>query len=179
MLLLIVSIFLGLLSILNKVFLYLGRKSGWISGMVIGLLSGFYFWAIDLRILGIAELGFFIVMLYGYIRRTDPLKEKSFHINIIMSILTLIMCYFLFVGSLTIIQTLSSLAFIWGGFLLSTPYKVLGWASFIIAHALTSFASFHELQLIFAYLQIISALICAYAFIKIVIQKNTPKIDTI
>ena len=174
LMLLAASIFLGLLSIFNKVFLFFGKKSGWISGMLIGLLSGFYFWSIDLKILAIAELGFFIVMFYGYVRRKHPSKEKILHINIVMSVLTLLLCVLFFTGYLTLLQAVSSLSFIWGGFLLSTIHKSLGWLVFVLAHAATSYASFYENQLIFTGLQMMSAFVCLYAFMcSLALQKGS------
>lgn len=165
MILLGAQIFLGLLSIANKLLLFLGRKSGWLAGMAIGLLSGFYFWAVGLKILAIAELGFFAVMFYGYILRVNPSKQKIFHINIVMSGLTILLCFFLFTGYLTIIQAISSLSFIWGGYLLSTTHKASGWLIFVVAHVTLFTASFHEQQYVFAGLQVISGLICVYALL--------------
>jgi hypothetical protein len=160
------AIFLGLLSVLNKILLLLGRKSGWASGMAIGLLSGFYFWAIGLKILAVAELGFFVVMLYGYLLHVSPSKKGMLHINLVMSALSVFLCYFLFTGYLTLVEAISSLSFIWGGYLLSSTQKELGWLLFVVAHAATSYASFHAEQHIFAALQVASAIICIYAAIK-------------
>jgi hypothetical protein len=157
------SIFLGLLSVANKVLLLLNRKSGWLSGMAIGLISGFYFWFIGLKILAIAELGFFIVMLYGYLRRERPSLRQTFKINLILSGLTLLLCYFLFVGALTAVETLSSLSFIWGGYLLAIDKKVWGWLLLLLAHAATAIASFYAGQTLFTGLQTVSGLVCAYA----------------
>jgi len=140
--------------------------------MAIGLLSGFYFWAIDLKILAIAELGFFIVMLYGYVRHVNPSKERMLHINLVMSALTVLLCYFFFTGYLTFIEAISSLSFIWGGYLLSTTHKTYGWLLFTIAHVATSYASFFHDQYIFAGLQILSALVCVYAIFVLPTQKT-------
>lgn len=167
---LLAGIGFGLLSIYNKIALFLGKKSGWISGMAIGLLSGFYFWAIGLKILAIAEFGFFIVMFYGYVRHTDPSKERMFQINIVMSVLTLLLCFFLFTGFLTLIETTSSLSFIWGGYFLSTVQKSLGWFFLLVAHVTTALASFHNQQVIFSGLQVISALVCVYALLSFLIK---------
>ncbi len=166
------GIFFGVLSVYNKIALFLGRKSGWFSGMAIGLLSGFYFWAIGLKILAVAEFGFFIVMLYGYVRHVSPSKERLIQINIVMSVLTLLLCYFLFAGYLTIIEAVSSLSFIWGGYLISTTQKSLGWFFFITAHIATGVAGYYSGQVVFAGLQAISGLVSAYAFLQTVIRKN-------
>lgn len=169
---LLAGIFFGVLSIYNKIVLFLGRKSGWLSGMAIGLLSGFYFWAIGLKILAVAEFGFFIVMLYGYVRHVNPSKERLLQINIVMSVLTLLLCYFLFAGYLTLIETVSSLSFIWGGYLISTTRKSLGWFFFITAHVATATAAFFSQQAVFAGLQVIFALVSVYAFGAFLLRKN-------
>ena len=166
------GVFFGVLSIYNKVTLFLGQKSGWFSGMAIGLLSGFYFWAIGLKILAIAEFGFFIVMLYGYVRHVHPSKERMLQINIVMSILTLLLCYFLFTGYLTLIETISSLSFIWGGYLISTAHKSLGWFFFITAHVATGAAAFFAGQVVFAGLQMVSGLVSVYAFLQMLLRKD-------
>lgn len=169
---LLAGIFFGLLSIYNKVTLFLGKKSGWMSGMAIGLLSGFYFWAIGLKILAIAEFGFFIVMLYGYIRQVKPSQKRLLQINIVMSVLTLLLCYFLFAGYLTLIETVSSLSFIWGGYLISTTQRALGWFFFVVAHVATGVAAFYSGQIVFAGLQAISGLVSVYALIQNSLRKK-------
>jgi hypothetical protein len=161
--LLALSIFLAVLSVVNKILLAFNKRSGWTSGIVIGLASAVYFYLIDLRILSVAELGFFLVMLYGYIAHTNPSKQKTLVINIVISGLSLLLCLFLFAGYLTIIETISSISFIWGGYLLTTSRRWLGWMLFIIAHISTSIVSFHAQQTIFASLQIVSALVCVCA----------------
>lgn len=166
------GIFFGVLSIYNKITLFLGKKSGWMSGMAIGLLSGFYFWAIGLKILAIAEFGFFLVMLYGYVRQVKPSQERLLQINIVMSVLTLLLCYFLFAGYLTLIETVSSLSFIWGGYLISTTQRSLGWFFFVTAHIATGVAAFYSGQVIFAGLQGISGLISVYALLQTSLRKN-------
>ncbi|MDR3549261.1 MAG: hypothetical protein P4M11_13535 [Candidatus Pacebacteria bacterium] len=161
--LLALSIFLAVLSVANKILLAFNKRSGWTSGIVIGLASAVYFYLIGLRILSVAELGFFLVMLYGYITHVSPSKQKTLAINIIISSLSVLLCLFLFAGYLTVIETISSISFIWGGYLLTTPRRWLGWVLFIIAHVSTSIVSFHAQQTIFASLQIVSALVCICA----------------
>lgn len=163
--LLALSIFLAVLSIVNKLLLAFDRKSGWTSGIVIGLVSALYFFIINLRILSIAELGFFLVMLYGYLTRTAPSQKETLAVNIIISSISILLCYYLFVGYLTIAEVISSLSFIWGGYLLATSYRRFGWLLFIVAHISTSIASSYVQQFAFADLQIASALVCAYALV--------------
>lgn len=169
---LLAGIFFGVLSIYNKIALILGRKSGWMSGMAIGLLSGFYFWAIGLKILAVAEFGFFIVMLYGYVRQVKPSQERLLQINAVMSALTLLLCYFLFAGYLTLIETVSSLSFIWGGYLISTTQQSLGWFFFVAAHLATGIAAFYSGQVVFAGLQGVSGLVSVYAFLQTALYKS-------
>jgi len=160
-----VSIFLGLLSVVNKVLLFLEKKSGWMSGIVIGLTSGFYFWAIGLKILAVAEFGFFVVMLYGYLKQTRPSLRVTFWINVILTALSIFLCYFLFTGVLTVFETISSLSFIWGGYQLAIQQKAFGWFLFLLAHATLATNSFYLEQTIFASLQVVSGLVCIYAMV--------------
>jgi hypothetical protein len=92
--LLALSIFLAVLSVVNKLLLAFDRKSGWTSGIVIGLVSALYFFIIHLRILSIAELGFFLVMLYGYLTRTTPTRKETLVVSIIISSISILLCYY-------------------------------------------------------------------------------------
>ena len=167
------SIFLGLLSVVNKILLFLERKSGWVSGIAIGLTSGFYFWAIGLKILAVAEFGFFLVMLYGYIKHTRPSLTVTFWMNLILSIISIFLCYLLFTGALTLIETISALSFIWGGYELAVKHKLFGWLLLLLAHGTTATASFYAGQTVFVGLQVISALICVYAIIVIFMRRSS------
>ena len=166
------SVFLGLLSVVNKVLLFLEKKSGWMSGIVIGLTSGFYFWAIDLKILAVAEFGFFIVMLYGYIKQTRPSLRVTFWINLVLTALSIFLCYFFFAGVLTIFETISALSFIWGGYQLAIDKKVFGWLLFLSAHVTLSTNAFYAEQTIFAWLQVVSALVCIYAIFISLLRRS-------
>lgn len=162
----ILSIFLGFISVVNKILLFLERKSGWISGMSIGLISGFYFWVIGLKILAVAEFGFFLVMLYGYARHSRQKLRVAIWINLTLSIISFSLCYFLFSGAFTLIETISSLSFIWGGHQLAVKRKPFGWLLILLAHATTATASFYVGQTTFAGLQVISGLVCFYALVN-------------
>ncbi len=107
--LLALSLFLAVLSVVNKALLAFNRTSGWTSGIVIGLVSAYYFYIIDLRILAIAELGFFLVMLYGYVTPIKPSRSQTISVNVIISCISILLCYFLFANNLTVIETVSSL----------------------------------------------------------------------
>lgn len=159
------SIFLGLLSVANKILLFLEKKSGWMSGIAIGLISGFYFWVIDLKILGVAEFGFFLVMLYGYLRHTRPSLRTTIWINAVLSVISISLCYFLFIGVLTVIETISALSFIWAGYLLAIEKRVSGWFLMLLAHAATATVSFYAGQTLFAGLQVISGIVCVCAMV--------------
>jgi hypothetical protein len=157
------SVFLGVLSIFNKILLFIERKSGWTSGMVIGVLSAVYFYLIDLRILAVAEVGFFVVMLHGYIRQVKPSKQNALLISVVLSAISVLLCYALFVGYITAVETVASLSFIWGGYQLATGGKAPGWVLLLVAHVTTSIASFYAQQTVFAALQTLSAAVCVYA----------------
>ncbi len=156
------SLPVSLFSILNKIYLVKGKRSGWLWGALVGLSSTVYFFLIDLKILSIAEIGFLIVMLYGYIVHDKESKNLSLYANIILSLISIVLTVLLFKNYLTAIEAISSLAFIWGGYYLANRKKVLGWTFFILAHLATAFSSLDKGQLIFSILQIVSALICVY-----------------
>lgn len=73
---------------------------------------------------------------------------------------------FLFTGILTLVETMSALSFIWGGYALAIDRKIFGWIFLIVAHIATAISSFYiGKQFIFAGLQIISTIVCLYALV--------------
>src|SRR5687768_7892771 len=109
------AIFLGLLSIANKLLLLRGQSAGWITGMIIGAISWLYFYLIELEILALAEAGFFLVMLAGYLsglNRDSKGITRAF--NTLLTGVLAAISVVLFAGMLTVYQICSSLAFIWG-----------------------------------------------------------------
>ena len=169
----LLSLPVSLFSILNKIFLVKGKRSGWLWGAMVGLSSTIYFFLIGLKILSIAEIGFLIIMIYGYIVHTKANKKLSLYASIILSLISIILAILLFKNYLTNIETVSSLAFIWGGYYLADKKVEIGWILFIIAHLSTSFSSFNKGQLIFSLLQLVSASICIYGLI--ILRKNNNK----
>lgn len=163
---LILSIPVSLFSILNKLFLVLNRRSGWLWGAVVGLSSAVYFFLINLKILSIAEFGFLIVMVYGYLTHNKSSKKLSLYINIVLSSVSVVLAVLFFKNYLTTIETVSSLCFIWGGYYLANKKAALGWVLFLVAHITTSYSGLHKNQTLFAGLQIVSALICLYGLLN-------------
>jgi hypothetical protein len=159
------SLPVSLFSILNKVYLVLGKRSGWFWGAMVGLSSTIYFFLIGLKILSIAEIGFLIVMIYGYINHHRDEQKLSLYTSLLLSFISLVLAVLLFTNYLTIIETTSSLAFIWGGYTLANRNYRSGWFLFIVAHTATSISSLNKGQQIFSILQIVSALICLYGFV--------------
>lgn len=166
------SVFLGILSVINKFLLYLRIPSGWVSGMAIGILSSYYFYSIGLPIIAISEFGFFLVMLYGFIFDRKLTKNIEAWINAILTIITAILLISLFEGLLQVFEFISAASFIWGGYALSTTWRRIGWLLLINAHLATSLASNEKGQLVFSLLQLISAAVCIWAML--VPQKPAP-----
>jgi hypothetical protein len=163
---LILSVILGMLSVINKILLLRGQLSGWISGMIIGVVSSFFFYVIGLKIIALAEVGFFLVMLFGYASHSKSYDGNAIRIfNIVMTGILLGLSAVLFTGKLTIYQLASSLSFIWGGYALAVSRVVSGWAFLMIAHIATSLAAYVAAQQIFAGLQVASAVVCLYGLV--------------
>jgi hypothetical protein len=165
MLIFILSVFLGILSIANKLLLLANRRSGWTSGMVIGLLSSVYFYSIGLKILAFAELGFFVVMLYGYVSNTKRSIVRECVFDVLLTCISLVLSIALYKGQLTIYELISSLSFIWGGYALAVASRFLGWSLLLSAHIATSLASYLAGELVFSGLQVLSGSVCVYALI--------------
>jgi hypothetical protein len=169
----ILSVFLGILSIANKLLLLANRRAGWTSGMVIGLLSSVFFFFIGLKILAFAELGFFVVMLYGYASNTKRSNVHECMFDILLTCISLVLSIALFKGQLTIYELISSLSFIWGGYALAVANRFLGWSLLLSAHVATSLASYLAGELVFAGLQILSGIVCVFALITLLAHRRS------
>jgi hypothetical protein len=166
----VLSVILGLLSIANKLLLLANRRAGWTSGMVIGLLSSVFFYSIGLKILAFAELGFFVVMLYGYASNTKRSNVHELVIDFLLTCMSLVLSIALFKGQLTIYELISSLSFIWGGYALAVANRFLGWSLLLSAHVATSLASYLAGELVFSGLQVLSGIVCVCALIKLLVH---------
>ena len=144
--------------------------------MVIGLLSAFYFYFIGLRILAFAELGFFIVMLYGYLWNKKRSDARELVFNVLLTCVSLVLSVALFNGALTVYQLISALSFIWGGYALATAKKALGWCLFLSAHIATSLASYQAGEVVFSGLQVLSGTVCIVALIGLLMRRRTQKL---
>ena len=156
------GIFLGVLSVINKLLLLANRRTGWVSGMVIGLLSSIFFYSIGLIILAVAELGFFAVMLYGYLSNTKRSKIHDFVFSALLTGISLFLANARFAGEITIYELISSLSFIWGGYGLAVSKRFLGWLLLLCAHTATSLASYLAGETIFSVLQVVSGIVCIF-----------------
>jgi hypothetical protein len=169
--LLLLSVPVSLFSLLNKIFLVLHKRSGWTWGAVVGITSAIYFFLIGLHILAVAEVGFFVVMIYGYINHSSNSKRFSLHTNIILTLISVLLGIFLFTNYLTVVETISSLSFIWGGYLLASKKVSLGWLLFIVAHIATAISALDKGETVFSILQITSAFICCYGLYTVLKDK--------
>lgn len=172
---LILALFLGVLSVVNKVLLLRNQSSGWTSGMAIGLVSSVFFFLIGLKILAFAELGFFFVMLYGSLAKEKRSNLHALAVNVVLTCATTVLAIALFTGELTVYQVISSFSFIWGGYALAVSRRLLGWLLLLAAHIATAYASEMAGQVIFAGLQVLSALVCIIALIGLRNRGGTQK----
>ncbi len=160
--LIFLSITVSIFSLLNKIFLVLSKRSGWAWGAVVGLSSAVYFFIIGLNILAVAEIGFFIVMVYGYINHRADHKKLALQTSFVLTCISVILGFYFFSSYLTFVEAVSSLSFIWGGYLLANKKKLFGWTLFIIAHVATAISGAVKGEMIFAAFQVCSGLICCY-----------------
>jgi len=136
-------------------------------GALVGVSSAIYFLIIGLHILAIAEIGFFIVMVYGYINHSVKNERFALQISVILTSISIALGMFLFANYLTVVETISSLSFIWGGYMLARKKALFGWLFFVTAHIATAVSAFDKGEVIFSALQIASALICCYGLYRV------------
>jgi cell shape-determining protein MreD len=146
----------------NKWLLFKRVESGWSTGIIIGIVSAAYFSIVGLYILALAEIGYFLAMVFG--RFSNKLSSSSPLFSAAITLITCAVGVAAFAGMLTTLQLVASVSFVWGGFGLATSRFRVGWALILAAHVATMLAAWHVNQILFSGLQAASAAVALYAF---------------
>lgn len=151
---------------INKLYILKDKKLGWGIGAIGTLLAIIYLLLLHFRIMAFAEIGLFILMLYGYLKEgTVPAKVES---AIIIGIITigLVITYFTFSGLLQIIEWVGTISMLIGAYGLTHKWKPAGWLFWFICHVCTAYMAYHAKtpQLFFGDIQIASAFVSVVGF---------------
>lgn len=156
----------GIFGLTNKVFLLLGKRAGWIFGFFAGVSFAVYYLFIDLKILGIVQIGLTMLMIYGYIVHKKISKGAHMMATLVLSMIAITLLFATFKNSLTIIETLSVLSGCWATYLIAQKKYRSGWLVFLIAHITSAYLTFLKSEYIFFSFQIFSAIVAICGVLK-------------
>ncbi len=169
-----IILYLGIIALLpllihRVLFLIEGKKPSFNTEPVGTLLVIIYFGLLHFRIITIAEIGIFILMLYGFIVN-KPVAERLQQIIIGITILALVLVFIFFTspGLAEVIECIAAIFLVFGNYALNNKRKPAGWAlfslcSFCTAYVVYARAPSHQL---FIHAQIFLATICLIGFAK-------------
>jgi hypothetical protein len=160
------QISVSLLFFMNKVFVLIGKKSGWLLGAIAASLAIFYFYFIGLYVYTVLEVGLVILMGYGFFKKEEKNPRVETTIRVVTIAVMLIQTTLAFKGMITIVELGSSLGLVIGTFLLTHQKVKAGWILYGIAHILAAVLGYNKGQQFFADFQIASALVSFVGCIK-------------
>lgn len=144
----------------NKVFLLIGKKSGWLLGAIAAFTGIFYFFLIGLYIYIVLELGVMLLMAYGFWKRGKQSRFTEIMVRVVTTVVMLFLATFAFAGMITVVEFTSSVIFLFGTFfLLHGPIRI-GWAMYFVAHVFSAYLGYTKEQDFFADFQVASAIVC-------------------
>ena len=156
----------SLLFFMNKVFILIGKKSGWLIGAIAASLAIFYFYFIGLYVYTVLEVGLVILMSYGFFKKDEKKPKTEMIIRLVTVVVMLIQTGLAFKGMITIVELSSSLGLVVGTFFLTHQKIKAGWILYGIGHILTAILGYNKGQQFFADFQIASAIVSFIGCIK-------------
>lgn len=155
------QIAVSILFFLHKVFIFAGRKTGWLLGITAATLATFYFYAIGLYVYTALEIGLIILFAYGFFKQENKAPAVESLIRFVTMVVMSALAIFAFNGLITIIEFISSIGLVIGTYLLTHQKVHSGWALYCLAHTLAAVLGYSKGQYIFAFFQAGSAVISA------------------
>ncbi len=166
MTLLIFQILSSVFGFANKLLLYLGKRTGWILGFLAGVFFVVYFFLIGFTVYAFVQIGFSLLMLYGYFSHTGISKNARIFATVILSLIAIIICFITFNGKLTLLEATSALLASWGTYYLASKNNIKGWGMYLIAHFILIYLTIIKQQYIFALFQGLSAVVSILGIIR-------------
>jgi|SRR3989344_7396558 len=162
----ILQISVSIIFFANKVFVLIGKKMGWLLGVIAAALSIFYFFLLHLYIFTILEVGLVVLMGYGFFRKEhmSAYVERLIHATIIIVMTALV--YFVFNGFMTVMEFCESIFMLTGTYYLTHKRVQLGWFLYGCAHIFLTIVAYGVDQEFFANFQIASGIVAFAGCIK-------------
>lgn len=154
------EIIVSILYFVNKVFLSLEKKAGWVIGILASSIATFYFFTIELYLFLSLEFACLLIMIFGLLGTKN---SKSFTL-IVYSVIVLVMLYLLYnIEESGLLEFITSISFMISFLLIARNKWNLGWVLLGISHVLMAFVATSKAQYFFATMQGLSVVVCAYA----------------
>ena len=155
----LLSISVAIIFFANKIFVLIGKRTGWLLGVIAAILAIFYFYLIELYVYTALEFGLIALMGYGFLVKNH--KSKLIE-NFIYSVITLVMLtltYFIFSGAMTVYEFVSSVGLLFGTYFLTHEKTKFGWACYSLRHLISVYIMYDKDQQFFADFQLASAVV--------------------
>ena len=164
----------GLLFLLNKVFLFFGKRSGWWFNLPAAIIGLSIFLSHEPQLWAIAILQMFgiIVSIRGLVAPKNRNKTFEQSLLIIAFILIGIVSYFTYKPDVSPIDIVAASAFTIGSVLLgyeTSTRMTLGWACYLVGHCGAAYLGFLQHTPYLAYFQIASIFVSIIAIEKTII----------
>ncbi len=161
----------GLTAFTNKVFLFSGKRVGWVIGFIAGILSTFYFFGIGFYVYTVVQIGFSILMLYGYFAKEVTSQKIQASIISLTALISIFVAIVTMNGILTVLESLCALAGLWATFALSKDKHLAGWSLYVFMHFLLTYLTFLKGQYFFSNFQLASGIIALCAIFNLLYKK--------
>lgn len=156
---LFLQVSVSLIFFVNKVLVLIGKKSGWLLGVLAAFLAIFYFYCIGLYVYTALEFGLIVLMGYGFFKSEERKPYVETAIRGVTAIVMFALTWFAFSGFITIIELFSSLGLLAGTYFLTHEKVRVGWLLYSMAHVLAAILGYYKEQQFFADFQIASAIV--------------------
>lgn len=153
------EIAVALLFFTNKIVLLIGKRTGWLVGVIAATLSVVYFFLLDLYIFTVLEIGLFVLMGYGYLKGKRTSAREELLVRVALTCVMGALIYFVFTGIMTVVEFFGAALMLWGTYLLTHDFVRWGWAIYGVSHCLAAAVGYWKLQPFFADFQIASAIV--------------------
>lgn len=156
---LFLQIAVSLIFFVNKVFILVEKKSGWLIGAIAASLAVFYFYLIGLYVYTGLEVGLIILMGYGFFKKERKNPKVEMFIQSVTVLIMFLLTLLAFQGFMTALELVSSLCLVVGTYFLTHNKARAGWIIYAVAHTMAAVLGYSKGQQFFADFQVASVII--------------------
>jgi hypothetical protein len=155
------QVLVSLLFFIQKTLVLVGKRAGWLAGVVAAGIGIIYFVVLGLYIMCILEVGLIAIMTYAYVKKETKNARVEMMIFLLTIAVMLLLVMFTFSGALTIIELLTASGLLLGSYALMRGYMVSGWSCGLVGHLFAAIIGYSKDQQLFSDFQIASIIVSA------------------